>query len=115
MTEVDDKKLKEFTGKVVKDIAGAVSLLMSYIGDQAGVYSVIDEHGPLSAAQLAAKTGLRERYLLEWLSANAAAGYVEYNANSDTFFMTPEQATVLSRVGQPLFLQGFYYDLGWSQ
>lgn len=104
----DQGKVEELAGKVVGDIAGAMSLLMAYIGDQAGVYAAMDEAGPLTADELAERTGLNARYLREWLSANAVAGYIDYAPASDSFSLTPEQATVFSREGQPACLQGFF-------
>ena len=77
--EVDEEKLMELTGKVFENVSAAGSLLIAYIGDQAGVYSALDDHGPCSAEALASKTNLDERYLLEWLSANAAMGYITFN------------------------------------
>jgi SAM-dependent methyltransferase len=107
MTDVDTGKVEEFAGKVVGDVAGAMALFMAYIGDQSGVYAAMDGAGPLSAEDLAAQTGMNARYLREWLSANAVAGYVEYDPASDKFNLTQEQATVLSREGQPACMQGF--------
>jgi len=73
---LDEQKLMELTGKVFENVSAAGSLLIAYLGDQAGVYTAIDEHGPCSAEVLASKTNLDERYLLEWLSSNAAMGYI---------------------------------------
>lgn len=53
-------------------------MLLAYIGDEAGVYRALDEFGPATTAQLAGKTNLDERYLQEFLSANAGHGYVTY-------------------------------------
>ena len=108
VAEPNSEKLEAFVGKVIGDIAGASGLMMAYLGDQAGIYDAMDGAGPLSSDALAAKTGLDARYLREWLSANAAAGYVEYDAARDTFALSPEQATVLAREGQPFCMQGFF-------
>ncbi len=108
MTDIDQNKVEELAGKVIGDVAGAMGLLMAYIGDQAGVYAAMDEAGQLSPDELAERTGLNARYLREWLSANAIAGYVDYDSASDKFNLTPEQATVFSREGQPDCLQGFF-------
>jgi len=107
----DQAKLEALSGKVIGDVAGAVSLFMSFLGDQAGVYAAMDKAGAATVSELAAQTGLREKYLREWLSANAAAGYIEYNAKDETFFLTPEQATIFSREGQPMCMQGFFQSV----
>jgi 2-polyprenyl-3-methyl-5-hydroxy-6-metoxy-1,4-benzoquinol methylase len=108
MTSIDQNKVEELAGKVVGDVAGALGLLMAYIGDQAGVYAAMDEAGKLSSEELAELTGMNARYLQEWLSANAIAGYIDYDPVLDKFELTPEQATIFSREGQPACMQGFF-------
>jgi len=66
-TQLDQAKLGALAGKVLGDTAGALGVLLSYIGDQTGVYRALEEAGPCTAGQLADKCGLNERYLLEWL------------------------------------------------
>lgn len=104
---VDMQKLEALAGKVVGDVAAALSLYMAYIGDQAGVYAAMDEAGPQTVEQLAERTGLNPKYLHEWLGSNAAAGYVTYDAANETFSLSPEQALVFTREGQPACMQGF--------
>jgi ubiquinone/menaquinone biosynthesis C-methylase UbiE len=109
MTEqVDEIKLEALAGKVVGDVAAAMSLFMAYIGDQAGVYDALDGAGALTADELAAKTGLNSKYLLQWLGSNAAAGYITHQADEDRFSLTPEQALIFGREGQPACMQGFF-------
>ena len=103
----DEKKLEALAGKVMNDVAGAMGVLMAYIGDQAGVYRALDEMGPATLPQLAQKTGLNPKYLHEWLGSNAAAGYVTYDPETEIFSLTPEQALVFTREGQPACMQGF--------
>ena len=71
---IDEAKVQELAGKVVGDVAGAMSLFMAYLGDQAGVFAAMDGAGPVTVEALAAKTGLNEKYLHEWLGSVAAAG-----------------------------------------
>ena len=71
---IDETRLNELIGKVIGDVAGAMSLFMAYLGDKAGVFAALDGAGPLTCAELAAKTGLNEKYLHEWLGSVAAAG-----------------------------------------
>jgi len=86
MTELDQEALEALQGKVMGDIAGAMGLLMSYLGDQTGAYSALEAAGPCSSDELATQTGLAPRYLREWLSATAANGYVSYaNVEFDTY------------------------------
>ncbi len=104
----DMERLQTFVGKVMGDIGGALALLLSYIGDQSGVFRALRDHGPCSSAQLAQAAGVDERYLREWLSAMAAGGYVVYQPADDSFALTPEQAIVLAAEGHPACMQGFF-------
>ena len=108
MATLDQAKLEALSGKVVGDVSGALGLLMAYIGDQAGVYETLDQLGPCTVAALAEKSGLNERYLLEWLSANTALGYITYDADSEVFSLTPEQAAVFAHNGEATCMQGFF-------
>src|SRR6476619_5806618 len=104
----DQKVLDQLVGKVVGDVAGAMGVFMAYLGDQAGVYQVMDKAGPRTVAELSKKTGLNRKYLHEWLGANAAAGYVTYDKDNEKFSLSPEQALVFTREGQPACMQGFF-------
>ena len=105
--EIDVAKVEQMAGKVVGDVAGAISLFMAYLGDQAGVFAALDGAGRLSVSALAQKTGLNAKYLHEWLGSVSAAGYVTHHAEDDTFSLAPEQALVFTREGQPACMQGF--------
>ena len=105
--QVDELKLQELAGKVVGDVAGAMSLYMAFIGDQAGVFEALDGAGPLTVDDLARKTGLNRKYLHEWLGSVSAAGYVTFNPGDETFSLTTEQALIFTREGQPACMQGF--------
>ena len=86
--DLNEDKLEQLQGKVIGDVSGAMGLLLSYIGDQLDLYSALSEISPATSEELAASTGLPERYLREWLSANAAGGYVEYEPATSKFSMT---------------------------
>lgn len=104
----DETRLNDLIGKVIGDVAGALSLYMAYLGDQAGVFSALDGAGRLTLDELAAETGLNPKYLREWLGSVSAAGYVNFHADDETFSITPEQALVFTREGQPACMQGFF-------
>ncbi|MDP3878403.1 MAG: class I SAM-dependent methyltransferase [Methylobacter sp.] len=108
LNEVDAGKLEQLQGKVINDVAGSLGLLMAYIGDKLDLYSALLEISPASSQELADNTGMDERYLREWLSANAAAGYVNYDAASEKFSLTPEQAVIFAAEGHPACMQGFF-------
>lgn len=105
--DFDETRLNDLIGKVIGDIAGAMSLFMAYIGDQAGVFAALDGAGPLSVEELAGRTGLNPKYLHEWLGSVAAGGYVTFDPERQAFSLSPEQALVFTREGQPACMQGF--------
>ncbi len=105
--QIDSAKVEAMAGKIVGDVAGAVSLFMAYMGDQAGVFDAMDGEGPMTCQQLADKTGLNPKYLHEWLGSVSAAGYVDFDAENGTFELPPEKALVMAREGQPACMQGF--------
>ncbi|MEL6876832.1 MAG: class I SAM-dependent methyltransferase [Pseudomonadota bacterium] len=107
MSDLDEAKLEALAGKVIGDVAGALSLYMAYLGDQTGLFDAIDGEGRMTLDQIAAKTGRNSKYLHEWLGSVCAAGYVTYHEDDGTFSLSEEQALVFGREGQPACMQGF--------
>ena len=105
--QIDMAKVEAMAGKVIGDVAGAMSLFMAYLGDRTGVFDALDGAGRVTVAELARKTGLNEKYLHEWLGSVSAAGYVTFHPDDETFSLSPEQALVFTREGQPARMQGF--------
>ena len=85
-------KLQEFMGKAIGDMGAAMNISLILIGDRLGLYKAMAGAGPMSPAQLAECTGTKERYVREWLCAQAAGGYVTYDAAAKTFTLPDEQA-----------------------
>src|SRR6266478_3023201 len=106
-SQLDWDKIKSFSKQVSGDIGAAMLGALSYIGDRLGIFSTLAEAGSVTSADLAKRTGLSERYLREWLSAMAAAGYLNYDAAAKTYAMPPEHAMVLARDDSPFFAGGF--------
>jgi choline dehydrogenase-like flavoprotein len=109
--DVDQKKLEELQGKVIGDVADSMGVLFAYMGDQLNLYSALAQICPATSEELAARTTLTERYVREWLSANAAGGYIEYDPGSQKFSMTPEQALLFAAEGHPACMQGFFQSV----
>jgi SAM-dependent methyltransferase len=99
--QMDPSKLDAFMGKAVMDMGAAMHAALVVIGDKLGLYKAMDGAGPMSSAELAAKTGTSERYVREWLNANAASGFVTYDATSKNFELPPEQAFALTTLDLP--------------
>ena len=109
--ELNEAKLHEFLGKMVQDLGAAASTALVLTGDKLGLYKTLAAEGPMSSDELARRTGTNERYVLEWLSAQAASGYVEYNAGGNSFSMTPEQIAVFADEDSPVNMTGGFYAL----
>ena len=108
---MNEAKLYELLGKMVTELGAAVAGASVIIGDQLGLYKALAASGPQSSAQLAEQTGTAERYIREWLSTQAASGYVEYDAQTKRFHMTPEQALVFANADSPVIMTGGFYML----
>jgi 2-polyprenyl-3-methyl-5-hydroxy-6-metoxy-1,4-benzoquinol methylase len=105
---LDKAKLDEFMGKLLNDMGAAATGALVVIADKLGLYKALAEAGPLSPADLAARTGTAERYVREWLAAQAAAGYVQYQPGAGTYAMTTEQALALADERSPAFSAGAF-------
>ena len=104
----DPAKLDAFMGKMVTDMGAAASAALILIGDKLGLYKALAQIGPAAPMALADKTQTAERYIREWLAAQAAAGYVQYHAENGTYSMTPEQAVALADESSPAFVAGAF-------
>ena len=95
--------------KFVADMGATAHGASILIGDQLGLYKALSSNGAMSPKDLAEKTGTNERYVREWLSAQAASGYVNYDSAAKKYFMTPEQTFTLTNEDSPIFIPGAYY------
>lgn len=105
---IDEAKLEDFMGRFVGDLGAAMSAPLVVIGDKLGLYKAMADGEPVSPAQLAERTGCRERYIREWLCNQAASGYVEYLESAGTFRLAPEQAMALADENSPVFIPGAF-------
>lgn len=101
---MDNQKLDTFLARILQDLGGAFGIPLVRIGLNLGLYRTLQEAGPLTAGELARKTGLAERYLREWLSYNAASHYIEYDPTTLRFSMPAEQAAVLADEESPTYM-----------
>jgi hypothetical protein len=85
------------------DFGASLTVALAYIGDRLGVFRLMAAGEPMTSRQIAERTGLKERYLREWASTMAAAGYIEYHPADATFRMNREQAMVLTREDNTFF------------
>ena len=101
MPQPNQEKLDAFLGKMVGDLGAIATGAGVVLGDRLGLFKAMSEGGKMTAAELAGRTGTQERLVREWLSAQAAAGYIEYDEASERFHLNPEQELVFARRGQP--------------
>jgi len=79
-----------------------------YIGQKLGLYNAMSGAGPLTSAELAARSGTSERYIREWLLNQAAAGYVEYDPQTQKYSLPPEHALALADENGEFYVGGFF-------
>jgi SAM-dependent methyltransferase len=105
---IDEVKLNEFMGRFVGDLGAALSAALVVIGDRLGLYRAMADGHPVTPEKLAERTGTDPRYVREWLSNQAAGGYVTYDASSGSFSLSPEQSLALAQEGSPAFVPGAF-------
>ena len=102
---LDPRKIEEVTDKAIGYLSGAGVSALAYLGDRLGLYRALSESGRSTSAELAAKAGLHERWVREWLHGQASAGLVRY-AGEGLFELTGDQAAVLADEDNPAFVGG---------
>lgn len=101
---INQQKLDALVGRLFEDLSAGYGGVMVSLGDKLGLYKAMAGAGPLSSQEVARRSGCGERYVREWLNAQAAGGYVAYHPVSATYELTPEQAAVLADDTSPVFL-----------
>jgi 2-polyprenyl-3-methyl-5-hydroxy-6-metoxy-1,4-benzoquinol methylase len=105
---VDQDKLMAFLGQVIGELGATVNAGLIVAGDRLGLYRAMANAGPITSAELAAKTGTAERYVREWLNAQAAGGFVTYDPQTARYLLPPEQAMALADENSPAFVCGAF-------
>ena len=98
---VDGPKLEQFVFRAVDEVGATLNTALVVMGDKLGLYRALAGAGPLAPAELAERTGTAERYVREWLNAQAAGGFVDYDPDSGRYTLPPEQAVALTDRGKP--------------
>src|SRR5689334_3269581 len=107
-TPLDTKKLEDFVFRAVSEVGATLNTALVVMGDRLGLYRALAGAGPLTPTELAEKTGTAERYVREWLNAQAAGGYVEYDPETGRYTLPPEQTMALTDESSPAYLPGFF-------
>lgn len=103
------EKLKAFTSDVFRDMAGAMTAGLAYIGVRTGLFRAMDGEGPMTIDAVVTKSGLHRRYVEEWLNGMASAGYLEYDPERMTFSLPPEHAFLLASDDTDHFAGGLFH------
>ena len=106
--EIDGDKLMQFVFRAVDEVGATLNSALVVMGDKLGLYRALAGSGGLSPSELAERTGTAERYVREWLNAQAAGGFVEYDPDSGRYELPPEQAVALTDSDSPAYLPGFF-------
>jgi 2-polyprenyl-3-methyl-5-hydroxy-6-metoxy-1,4-benzoquinol methylase len=100
----EPKAVEAFVGQVITDLGAAFSGVLINLGRKLGLYQALADLGPCESQALSAATGVRERYVREWLNNQVAGGYVHYDAETGTYLLPPAQALVLAREDSPVYM-----------
>ena len=106
--EIDEEKLMSFVFRAIDEVGATLNSALVVMGDQLGYYRAMADHGPLTPAVLAELTSTSEPYAREWLNAQAAGAYVDYDPETKTFSLPPEHAIAMTDETSPAFLPGFF-------
>lgn len=104
---INEDRLNAFMGRFVGDLGAVLHAATVVVGDHLGLYKTLAE-GPSDVETLARRTETDARYLREWLSAQAASGYVDYDPATQRFGLNEEQALALAQEGSPVFIPGAF-------
>lgn len=105
---LDPDKLMSFVFRAVDEVGATLNCALVVMGDKLGLYRAMAEAGPITSDELAEQTGTAERYVREWLNAQAAGDFVDYDPGSGRYTLPPEQSVALTDETSPAYLPGFF-------
>src|SRR6266566_2286290 len=105
---IDENKLNAFLGQLVGELGATVNAGLIVLGDRLGLYKAMAQSGPITSAELAEKTGTAERYIREWLNAQAAGNFVTYDPATQRYELPAEHAVALANEDSPAFVCGAF-------
>ncbi len=106
--QIDQAKLEKFMAQALGELGAGMNAALVIIGDKLGLYRAMADAGPMTSTELSEKTGTTERYVREWLNAQAAGGFVTYDAGTQRYSLPNEQAFALAVEDSPAYLPGAY-------
>lgn len=104
--QVDEAKLHQFMGNVLGQMTGAMTVACGLVGHRVGFYKAMAGKGPMTADALAKAVGANARLTREWLDQQASVKFVDYDASSDSYALSPEAAFALADEASPMYIAG---------
>jgi len=108
MSTAERDQARDLARQVGVDFGATLAVALAYIGDRLGIFRSLADGSAATSEELAARTGLNERYLREWASTMAAAGYIDYDSANQNFAINPAQRTVLLDEKSPFHMTGAF-------
>jgi len=105
---LDESRVEALMGQFVGDLGACLSAATVLVGEKLGLFKALVGAGPVTPAELAESTGTDERYVREWLSSQAASGFVDYDEATERFTLAPEQAAVFADESSPTYVPGAF-------
>jgi SAM-dependent methyltransferase len=105
---IDEQKLMAFVFRAVDEVGATLNAALVVMGDKLGFYRAMAGAGPVTPADVAGRTGTAVRYVEEWLNAQAAGGYVDYDPQAGTYALPTEHAVAFTDSSSPAYLPGFF-------
>src|SRR5215218_994405 len=105
---IDPEKLMAFVFRAVDEVGASLNTALVVMGDALGYYRAMADGAPITPWELAERTGTDEHYVHEWLAAQAAGSYVDYDPGTRTYTLPAEHAAALVDESSPAYLPGFF-------
>jgi SAM-dependent methyltransferase len=105
---IDGDKLMGLVYQAVDEVGATLNAALVVMGDRLGYYKALADDGPATPGELAERTNTSEHYTREWLNAQAAGGYVEYDPSTGSYTLPPEQTVAMTDPSSPAYLPGFF-------
>jgi ubiquinone/menaquinone biosynthesis C-methylase UbiE len=105
---MDREKTKAAAEQLFRDMAGAMTAGLVYVGTRAGLFRAMQGKGPMRLDDVVRASGMQPRYVEEWLKGMASAGYLAYDPRARTFTLSDEHAYFLASEGSDHFAGGMF-------
>ena len=108
MQTLDQSRIEAFAGQIATEVGAALNAALVTVGDELGLYRAMADAQPITRGELAARTNTHERYVREWLNAQAAGGFVTYDTDEDSYTLPAEHAFILADESSPVAMAGIF-------